>query len=73
MKNVLLLLRENQEAMSHAEATVAKYICANPEECAHLTIRELAERTWSSPSSIVRMWTRSVPVPLAPSLDFSLL
>ena len=55
MKNVLLLLRENQEAMSHAEATVAKYICANPEECARLTVRELAERSYSSPSSIVRM------------------
>ena len=55
MKNVLLLLRENQDTMPHAEATVAKYICANPEECARLTVRELAEKTWSSPSSIVRM------------------
>ena len=55
MKNVLLLLRENQETMSTVEATVAKYICANPEECARLTVRELAEKTWSSPSSIVRM------------------
>lgn len=55
MKNVLLLLRENQEAMSAVEATVAKYICAHPEECARLTVRELAEKTWSSPSSIVRM------------------
>ncbi|MBP3521474.1 MAG: MurR/RpiR family transcriptional regulator [Oscillospiraceae bacterium] len=55
MKNVLLLLRENQETMSNAEVAVAKYICANPEECAHMTIRELAERTFSSPSSVVRM------------------
>ena len=55
MKNVLLLLRENQESMSTAEAAVAKYICENPEECAHLTVRELAEKTFSSPSSVVRM------------------
>lgn len=55
MKNVLLLLRENKENMPTAEATVAKYICENPEECAHLTVRELAEKTYSSPSSIVRM------------------
>lgn len=55
MKNVLLMLRENQSQLPTAEATVAKYICAKPEECAHLTIRELAERTYSSPSSVVRM------------------
>lgn len=55
MKNVLLRLRESQSAMSGTEATIAKYICANPEEAAHLTVRELAERTWSSPSSVVRL------------------
>ncbi len=55
MKNVLLLLRENQGSMSTAEAAVAKYICESPEECAHLTVRELAEKTFSSPSSVVRM------------------
>lgn len=41
--------------MSGTEATIAKYICAHPEEAAHLTVRELAERTWSSPSSVVRL------------------
>ena len=55
MKNVLLRLRESQAAMSGTEAAIARYICANPEEAAHLTVRELAERTWSSPSSVVRL------------------
>lgn len=55
MKNVLLRLRETQSAMSGTEATIAKYICAHPEEAAHLTVRELADRTYSSPSSVVRL------------------
>lgn len=55
MKNVLLRLRESQSAMSGTEATIAKYICAHPEEAAHLTVRELADRTYSSPSSVVRL------------------
>lgn len=55
MKNVLLRLRETQSAMSGTEATIAKYICTHPEEAAHLTVRELADRTWSSPSSVVRL------------------
>lgn len=41
--------------MSGTEATIAKYICAHPEEAAHLTVRELADRTYSSPSSVVRL------------------
>lgn len=55
MKNVLLRLRETQSAMSATEATIAKYICAHPEEAAHLTVRQLADRTYSSPSSVVRL------------------
>ncbi len=55
MKNVILLLRESQEMMSTAEAAVARYICANPEEAAHMTVRELAEKTFSSPSTVVRL------------------
>ena len=55
MKNILLRLRETQSAMSGTEATIAQYICAHPEEAAHLTARELAERTYSSPSSVVRL------------------
>lgn len=55
MKNVLLRLRENQQAMSGTEVGIAQYICAHPEECAHLTIRELAEKTYTSPSSVVRL------------------
>lgn len=41
--------------MSATEAGIAKYICANPEEAVHLTVRELAEKTYSSPSSVVRL------------------
>ena len=41
--------------MSGTEATIAKYICAHPEEAAHMTVRELADRTYSSPSSVVRL------------------
>ena len=55
MKNVLLRLRESQSAMSGTEATIAKFICDNPEEAAHLTVRELADRTYSSPSSVIRL------------------
>lgn len=55
MKNVLLRLRESQQAMSGTETGIAQYICAHPEECAHLTIRELADRTYTSPSSVVRL------------------
>jgi RpiR family murPQ operon transcriptional repressor len=55
VENVLLRLRETQSAMSGTEATIAQYICAHPEEAAHLTVRELADRTYSSPSSVVRL------------------
>ena len=55
MKNVLLRLRETQSAMSTTEQSIAKFICANPEECSRMSIRELAEKTWSSPSSVVRL------------------
>ncbi len=41
--------------MSTAEAAVARYICAHPEEAAHMTVRELAEKTFSSPSTVVRL------------------
>lgn len=55
MKNVLLRLRENQDAMPGAGAVIAQYICAHPEEAARLTVRELADRTYTSPSSVVRL------------------
>ena len=55
MKNVLLRLREAQSAMSTTEASIAKFICAHPQEAAQLTVRELADRTYSSPSSVVRL------------------
>lgn len=41
--------------MSTTEQSIAKFICANPEEAVHLTVRELADRTYTSPSSVVRL------------------
>ena len=55
MKNILLLLRESMDQMSTAEKAIAQYVCAHPEECSRMSIRELAEKTWSSPSSVVRL------------------
>ncbi len=55
MKNILLRLREAQDAMSTTEASIARYICAHPKEAAQFTVRELADKTYSSPSSVVRL------------------
>lgn len=55
MKNALLRLREIQGNMSDAETTIAQYISAYPEKVSHMTVRELAEKTYTSPSSVVRM------------------
>lgn len=55
MKSALLRLRESKDSMTNTEATVARYILNNPEKTCSLTVRELAELTYSSPSSIVRV------------------
>lgn len=55
MENILLRLREAQGAMSTTEASIARYICAHPKEAVQLTVRELADKTYSSPSSVVRL------------------
>ena len=55
MKNALLRLREACSSLSAAEQQIARYIIDNPEEAALLTVRELAQRTFTSPSSVVRV------------------
>ena len=55
MKNALLRLREASASLSAAEQQIACYITENPEEATQLTVRELAQRTFTSPSSVVRV------------------
>lgn len=55
MKSVLIKLREAMPSMSSTETIIAKYIQENPNQVCNMTIRELAEKTYASPSSIVRV------------------
>ena len=55
MKNALLRLREARASLSAAEQQIARYIIDNPEEATLLTVRALAQRTFTSPSSVVRV------------------
>lgn len=55
MESALLRLREAKDSMSNTESDIAAYILSNPEAASRFTIRELAQRTYSSPSSIVRV------------------
>ena len=55
MKNALLRLREACASLSPAEQQIARFITDNPEEATLLTVRELAQRTFTSPSSVVRV------------------
>lgn len=55
MKNLLLRLRESEHSMSSTEKTISTFIRTNPEKASCMTIRQLAEATYSSPSSIVRL------------------
>lgn len=54
MKNVLLVLRGILPSMSSTEQQIAQYMIKNPEEITRMTIRQLAQQTYSSPSSVVR-------------------
>lgn len=55
MKSALLKLRSLEPTMSNAEANIAKYIQNNPEKVCTLTVRQLAENAYSSPSSVIRV------------------
>lgn len=55
MHNILIKLYELQDSLSNTESNIAKYVRSNPEEASKMTIRQLAEKTYSSPSSVVRV------------------
>lgn len=58
MKSALLRLQEAQESLSSSEWAVARYLLENGEEARELSIHELAKRTFSSPSTVIRMCHR---------------
>lgn len=55
MKNVLVRLQEYKGKVSGAEKGVVTYLLANPEEASSLSIHELAEKSYSSSSTIIRL------------------
>ena len=58
MKSALLRLREARDSLSATERSIADYLLAHPEEAMELSIHEMAERTFSSPSTMIRMCHR---------------
>lgn len=58
MKSALLGLRESRDAMSATERSVADYLLGHQGEAMGLSIHQLAERTFTSPSSVIRMCQR---------------
>ena len=59
MANGLLLrLRERELSASPAERNVIAYVSAHPHEVVGLSVRGLADATFSSPSSILRFCKR---------------
>jgi len=55
MKSALLRLREVASRLSTTEREIADYLLSHPQEVVDLSIHEVAKRTFSSPSSIVRL------------------
>ncbi len=58
MKNALLRLREASNHISEAERSVANHLLAHPEDAMNLSIHALADKTFSSPSTIIRLCHR---------------
>ena len=55
MKSALLRLRESRGSMSATELAVADYLLSHPGEAMGLSIHQLAEKTFTSPSTVIRM------------------
>ncbi|GIP36503.1 MurR/RpiR family transcriptional regulator [Paenibacillus sp. J2TS4] len=55
MKSVLIRLREYHNQASTTERTITDYILKHPKETSEMTVYKLADTTFSSPSSIVRL------------------
>lgn len=58
MKSALLRLRESQDSMSATERIVSNYVLSHQGEAMGLSIHQLAEKTFSSPSTVIRMCQR---------------
>lgn len=55
MKNALVLLQEVQRTGKGAAAQLAAYICEHPQKVCEMDVRTLAQTTYTSPSSVVRL------------------
>lgn len=58
MKSVLLVLREQMGTMSGTEQEIARYMLEHPQDVIDCSIHDLAKKTFSSASSIVRLCHR---------------
>lgn len=58
MKSALFRLRESQDSMSATERAVSDYLLSHQGEAMGLSIHQLAEKTFSSPSTVIRMCQR---------------
>ena len=58
MKSALMRLRESRDSMSATERSVSDYLLDHQEEVMGLSIHQLAEKTFTSPSTVIRMCQR---------------
>lgn len=58
MKSALIRLRESRDSMSATERSVSDYLLSHQREAMGLSIHQLAERTFASPSTVIRMCQR---------------
>lgn len=58
MKSALIRLRESRDSFSPTEQPIADYLLEHTDEAVELSIHALAERTFASPSTIIRMCRR---------------
>lgn len=58
MKSALLRLKQTQDSMSATERAVSDYLLSHQGEAMGLSIHQLAEKTFASPSTIIRMCQR---------------
>lgn len=58
MKSALLRLRESRDSMSATERAVSDYLLSHQGEAMELSIHQLAEKTFASPSTVIRMCQR---------------
>lgn len=58
MKSALLRLREARDHVSATERSVVQHLLEHPEDAMNLSIHALSEKTFSSPSTIIRLCHR---------------